>query len=112
MSKTSLLTCVFLGLSMAGAGKGPKTYEVKIPESAMVGSFQLKPGDYRLRVEGSKALFTNENSNETIEAAVNVQNVERKIDRTTIEITKNPQGDEKITEIRLGGSRMKLDFPN
>jgi hypothetical protein len=112
MSKTALLAGILLGFSMAGAAKGPKTYGVRIPESAMVGTSQLKPGDYRLRVAGSKASFTNENSNTTVETAVNVQNVERKFDKTTIEMTKNSQGDEKLTEIQLGGSRTKLDFPN
>ena len=112
MSKTALTLFMIAGLSVAYAHKGPKTYDVRIPDTATVGSNQLKAGDYKLRVEGSKAYFTDENSRKTVEADVVVGTVAKKYGDTEVEMSKLPGGGERLTEIRINGSRMKLDFPN
>jgi hypothetical protein len=112
MSRSALVVYIVLGLSAAAAKKGPKTYEINLPEPARLGSAQLQAGGYKIHLEGAKAVFSNEDSRQTVEANVVVHNAESKYDQTAIMLMKSKGGDEQISEIRLEGTRMKLDFPN
>ena len=99
-----------LGVSVAYANKGSKSYDVTIPQTMTVVSNVLQPGDYKLRVEGTTAYFTNENTRNTIQVPVVVGTTEKKVSATEVEMATQPNGGERLTEIRLHGS-VKLDFP-
>ena len=112
MSRKLVVVCIVFGLSVAAAKKGPKTYEIKLAEPARLGSAQLQPGDYKFHLEGAKAVFSNEDSRQTVEANVVVHTAESKYDETAIMLMKSKGGGEQISEIRIEGTRMILDFPN
>jgi hypothetical protein len=105
MKKTWLLALLLAGFSVASA----KTYSITIYDRCMAGKVQVQPGDYRMKLEGNTAVFTNQDNGKKFEANVSVQNVPRKFDQTAIDMTK-VAGEEKIQEIHLGGTRMDIKF--
>ena len=86
-----------------------KTYEIILSGPSKAGSVDLKPGQYKLKVEGSNAIFTDENSSKSFTTPVKVETTEKKFDGTKVQSTKDGNVD-KIEEIDLGGSKTKLGF--
>ena len=105
MKTTWVLALVLAGFSVASA----KTYSITIYDPCLAGKVQVQPGDYRLKLEGTTAVFTNEDNGKKFEANVSVQNVARKFDQTAIDM-KKVSGGEQIEEIQLGGTRMDIKF--
>jgi len=105
MRKTWLLALLLAGFSVASA----KTYSITIYDRCLAGNVQVQPGDYRLKLEGTTAVFTNQDTGKSFQANVSVQNVPRKFDETAIDMTK-VAGEERIEEIHLGGTRMDIKF--
>jgi hypothetical protein len=105
MTKKWLLTFALAGLSVASA----KTYTITVYEPLVVAGTQLKPGQYKLSLENSKAIFTNDRHKTVAEAKVTVQNSAKKIDTTAIE-SKLVGQQNQLEGIALGGTRMKLEF--
>jgi len=93
-----------VGVPLASA----KSYNVTIASPCIVHSVRLNPGDYKLTLDGSKATFKDENGN-SYEAAVNVQQASTKSDDTEV-LTRRIAGQDRLEEIRLHGSTMKLEF--
>jgi hypothetical protein len=86
-----------------------KTYEIVLSSATKAGTLQLKPGQYRLKLDGSNATFTDVNTTKSFTTPVKVQNTEQKFDSTKVQTTKD--GDtERLQEIDLGGSKTKLEF--
>ena len=86
-----------------------KSYEIILSGPTKAGSIQLKAGQYKLKVDGSNAIFTDVNSSKSFTTPVKVENGDKKFDDTRVQSTKD--GDtEKIEEIDLGGSKTKLGF--
>jgi hypothetical protein len=108
MSTKSLLflgVLAFSTLSIANT----KSYHVTLHEAAMVGSVALSSGDYRVKVEGSNAIFTGAEAGQSFTVPVKVENAPKKYENTAVESTK--QGDSvQIKSIEFGGSDVKLDF--
>jgi hypothetical protein len=86
-----------------------KTYEIIFTAPTKAGSVQLKPGQYKLKVEGSSATFTDENSAKSFTTPVKVENSDTKFDDTKVQSTKDGDVD-RLEEIDLGGSKTKLGF--
>jgi hypothetical protein len=92
-------------LSIANA----KSYDVTLKSPATAGKVELKAGDYKLKVEGIIAIFTDTVSLKSFSTPVKVQENATKYDRTSVESSKN--GDKlEIKSIGLGGSTTKLAF--
>jgi hypothetical protein len=106
MKHRSLLlsALVFAGLSIASA----KSYQITLSETSKAGNVQLAPGSYSVKLEGTNAIFTDENGKK-ISAPVKVENAEKKHDATAVQTTKTNDGD-KIQAIELGGSTETLEF--
>jgi len=86
-----------------------KSYEIILSSPTKAGNVQLKPGQYRLKVEGSNATFTNLETSKSVTTPVKVENGDTKFDTTKVQSSKD--GDtEKLQEIDLGGSKTKLGF--
>jgi len=94
----------FAGLSIASA----KSYDITIDQAAKAGSVQLAPGSYTLKVEGTNAIFIDENGKK-ISAPVKIENADKKHAVTAVETTKTNGGDQ-IKSIELGGSTETLEF--
>jgi hypothetical protein len=92
-------------LSIASA----KTYHITVEEPTQAGTVQLKPGEYRVKVDGSNAVFTNLDSGKSISTAVKVENTGKKHDVTAVETSK-AAGSAKMQAIELGGSDETIEF--
>jgi hypothetical protein len=99
----SALTLASFGIVSA------KSYDFVLTAPAMAGSNQLKPGQYRVKVEGSQAIFTDENSSKTITVPVKIEQADHKFDHTSVQSTSN-NGVDTIQVIELGGSATKLEL--
>lgn len=111
MTAKSILRITALGaFGLASLGiASAKSYDVTLTAPAMAGSTELKPGDYKLKVEGTQAVFTDAQSSKTWTAPVKIENSARKFEQTVVESTH--QGDmDHIHAIDLGGSNTKLEF--
>jgi hypothetical protein len=97
------LTLSSLGIASA------KSFDVVLGAPAMAGSTELKAGEYKLRVEGSQAIFTDVQSAKTFTVAVKVENAAQKFGQTAVE-SHNLNGMDNIQAINLGGSNTKLEF--
>jgi len=86
-----------------------KTFEIILSTATKAGSVQLKPGQYKLKVEGDKATFTDVNSAKSFTTPVKVQEGDKKFNDTRVQSSKEGDTD-KIEEIDLGGTKTKLGF--
>ena len=73
------------------------------------GNVDLAPGDYRVKVEGSDAVFTEAHTGASVSVPVKVENTATKFNATTLD-TKTQGPTEQLIAIGLGGSKVKLEF--
>ena len=92
-------------LSVANA----KSYHFTLDNSAKAGAVMLTPGDYKVKVEGANAVFTNIRTDKTLTTPVKIESAGQKHDNTAVEMNvKN--GTQQIQSIELGGSHETLEF--
>jgi hypothetical protein len=107
-ARTFLMAGVLTLSSLAIANA--KTYDIKLDAPAKAGSNELKPGQYKLKVEGSQAVITDaQNSKSTVTVPVKVENADRKFQYTVVE-SKSQDGMDNIQAIDLGGSNTRLSI--
>ncbi|HWC97529.1 MAG TPA: hypothetical protein VG456_12280 [Candidatus Sulfopaludibacter sp.] len=102
---TTALLCATLA---AGSIPGNKQYNVTISQPIQVGTVKLAAGDYKIKVDGATATFT-DSRKKTCTAPVKVESVAKKIAITAVE-TKTVNGAEQLAVIDIGGSEFKLVF--
>ena len=108
MTAKSLLIVGALGLASLGIASA-KSYDFTLSAPAMAGNQELKPGAYKVKVEGSQAVFTDVQTSKTWTATVKIENGAQKFGETVVETTQ--QSDmAHIDAIDLGGSNTKLEF--
>lgn len=106
-NKLPLLIGALALSSLAIAGQ--KSYDVVLTAPTKAGSVQLAAGEYKVKVEGSNAVFTDEHTRASFTVPVTVENSNTKFDATSLDST--TQGNTaQITSIQLGGSKIKLEF--
>lgn len=99
---------LFLGFAVfAAAIASAETYKVTLFQPCVVEGTELKPGDYRLRVDDTKAVFAS--GKQSVETSVKVENADQKFSSTTVRYA-SAGGKYAIQEIRVGGTRTKLVF--
>jgi hypothetical protein len=109
MSKTSLL--LVGALSICGlAVAGTKSYSITLAAAAKVGPLQLAAGDYKLKIEGANAIFTEPVTRKTFTAPIKIETSTHKFPYTAVE-TAPDGGSERVTSIDLGGSTTQVEFP-
>jgi hypothetical protein len=108
MTNRLLLWGAALAFSTA-AFAGAKTYDLTLSSTTAAGSVQLAPGEYKLRVEGSNAIFTGTENHQSFTVPVKIENGNAKYNSTSLDTT-GQGGTVKITSIQLGGSKTKLEF--
>ena len=109
--KTTLVALIaVLGLLLATAfADGAKSYKINLSSAAVVGSAELKPGDYKIVVDQPKIRFIHLGSGDEVAVDGKVNTVDGKVPFTSVH-SKQVDGVTKITEIRLGGSRTSVVF--
>lgn len=103
MTKRFLFAFVMLALAVASA----KTYSVTLFQPSVLAGTELKPGDYRLDLEGSKV--TLKNGKLVVESAVKVETADTKFGSTSVRYASG-EGKFRVQEIRLGGTKLRLVF--
>ena len=93
----------FATVALAAASAATK-YNVTLFQPTVVNGTELKPGDYKVEVEGDKAVF--KQGKTLFETPVRVRDSGAKNRTNTARYI---QGS-KLQEIRLGGTRTKLVF--
>ena len=86
-----------------------KSYDITLGAPTMAGNTELKAGEYKLKVDGNQAVFTNPENAKSFTAPVRIENSDRKFDQTAIQ-SSTQNGTDSIREIDLGGSTTKLEF--
>ena len=85
-----------------------KTYTFSITEPAVIGSSQLKAGDYHVKVDGSQAVVI-DNGGNRLDVTATVENAERKFDYTSVGMSK-ADGASRILSVEFGGTKIKVVF--
>ena len=101
MLKKILLSSVIAGVTLAGAAT--KRYRVDIFEDSAVEGKSLKAGEYRIEMQNDTAVITQ--GKQTIEVPAHSESVTDKFSNTEL-LYEN----DKIQEIHVGGSRLKIVF--
>jgi hypothetical protein len=105
MEKKLLIVLALAGASVLSA----KSYSVTLDQPSIVGHTQLKPGDYKLKLEGSKVTFVDHENKTAVEVNVKVENNKDKFQHTAV-VSRKDGNARKIEDITLGGTRTQLDF--
>jgi hypothetical protein len=101
MKKVVLFACLLAGMAFASA----KSYVVTFFEPAMIGNTQLKPGDYKFEIQDQKIVI--KHGKDVTEASIKVETGDSKYASTSVRYG-NADGKNKVEEIRVGGTNMKL----
>src|SRR5579883_3282490 len=80
MKMKLLVAFAAAGLSVAAA----KSYDISLSQAVRVGSTQLPPGTYKLKVEASKVTLMDPNTGRTVTADAKVSTADKKYDHTAI----------------------------
>jgi hypothetical protein len=95
-----------LALAIASAAS---SYHFEIFQPSMLAGKELKPGDYKIELNGDKAVI--KVGKQMLEASVKVENGSEKFPETSVRYA-TADGKMLVQEIRLGGTSTKLVFNN
>jgi hypothetical protein len=102
MKRLSLAFAIAL---LAASVASAKNFTITLFQPSVVGGTELKAGEYKLELDAGKVRISGRK--QSGEAAVKVQNGDKKYESTSV---KYGQGG-RISEIRLGGTSTLLVFP-
>jgi hypothetical protein len=105
MTKT-LLTWMTVAVAVASAAS--KTYSVSIASPAWLGSNELKPGDYKLEIEGDHAVLRNGKAVLNVPAKIEASSQKHIATAVTID---NQGSKPVLREIEVGGTPTTVVFP-
>jgi hypothetical protein len=106
--KKSLVVGAMLFVSTL-AFAGPKSFTVVFDKPATIGSVTLTPGEYKVKVDGNNAVFTNNSSYKSVSTAVKVETGDKKFKDTAVDSMTSATG-QTINSITIGGTTTKLEF--
>jgi hypothetical protein len=98
----------FATIALAVASAASNSFHVNIDQPTWVGATQLKPGDYKVELEGDKAVM--KLGKNVIELPAKVENADKKFDSTTVRVD-SANNKNSLKEIRIGGTTMRVLFP-
>jgi|ERR1035441_7732264 hypothetical protein len=105
--KISLILGVVLSLSSL-CFAGQKSYDVVFSAPATVSGVKLKAGEYKVKVDGANAVFTDHNLKQ-VSAPAKVETGATKFHYTTVDASK-VGGVDKVKAIEFAGSNTRLEF--
>jgi hypothetical protein len=106
-TKTAFLAGVLaiFTLSIAAA----KTYEITLSSPVNAGSVQLKAGEYKISINGSKVTFTDAKTSKSVTTDGKVENAAKSYDTTRMD-TSTEGNTTVVKDIEVGGSKIKIEF--
>jgi hypothetical protein len=93
--------------ALAVASASSNNFHLTLSDPTWVGSTQLKPGDYKVQIEGNKAMLKADGK--AVEAPVKVETAEKKYGATSID-TKSVANKPQLQEIHVGGTNTRIVF--
>lgn len=108
MTKKSLFLVGFLSVC-SFALAGTKSYDIVFDQTAVVGTLQLAPGEYKLAVENGKATFTDVHTKKSVSAPVKLETATQKFAHTAVDAAPDGKA-ERVLAIQLGGSTTRVKF--
>ena len=108
MTKKSLLL-VGIVSACSFALAGTKSYDIVFGQTAVVGTVQLAPGEYKLKVENGTATFTDVGTNKSVSAPAKVETATQKFARTVVDAIREGKTD-RVAAIELGGSTTTIEL--
>ena len=105
MIKTTKLLILALTFTVMVASAA--TYKLTLYQPSVVAGKELKPGDYKVTVDGDKAIISM--GKEKIEAPAKIETGGTKFPATSVRYASDG-GKMKIQEIHLGGTNQRLVF--
>jgi hypothetical protein len=103
MKKVVLFACLVAGMALASA----KSFTVTLFEPSLIGGTELQAGDYELQLRDQNQKIVIKHGRATTEASVKVETVDSKFPTTSVRYAE-AEGKNKVEEIRLGGTNLKL----
>jgi hypothetical protein len=116
LKRIGTLSVVTLGMLSVGlvsgvAAQKARSYELSLNTATKVGSQVLTPGDYKLKLEGSNAVFTKEGNRQsdaaTFTSPATLEAGNAKFEHTAIHAVLDA-GQQRIVAIELEGSKNLL----
>lgn len=104
--KFTKFSLAFATFALAVASAAPNTYHITLDNAAWVGSTQLKAGEYKIHVEGDKAIITL-GKKDVAEVPVKVEQGDHKVMSNQI-FMKTDNNRQQVQEIRIGGTTTRL----
>jgi uncharacterized protein YycO len=105
MNVKSLLIVAAMALSSAALASA-KTYEITLLAPAKAGAVELQPGQYKVKIDGAQAVFTDAH-NKSFTVPATVENADKKFGYTLVE-TANQDGANTIQAIDIGDSKTRV----
>lgn len=105
MTKVTKFFVLFFSAAMLFASAA--SYSVTLFQPSVVSGTELKPGEYKLTIEGDKATITK--GKEKVEATVKMETADTKFSSTSVRYS-DQSGKMKVQEIRLGGTTTRVVF--
>jgi len=85
------------------AASAASSYSVKFDQPVTIGATELKPGDYKVEMQGDKAVF--KSGKNVVEVPATLEKADKKYNYTSF----SSEGS-KVSEIDLGGTNMRIVF--
>jgi hypothetical protein len=108
MRMVSLLIASGLVLASLSAAAS-RSCEILLAAPTQAGSVLLQPGQYRVSVDGSEAVFQEVRSARSFRTAVTVEDSPAEFEKTRILTSKNA-GPRRVDAIEIEGSTTKIEF--
>lgn len=99
--KKIMLAVATLALTALAASN---TFHVTFDEAAWIGGTQVKPGDYKVQIEGDKAIL--KSGKTVIQAPAKLETADRKFAASGVVVDSN----QKVHEIQIGGTKDRIVF--
>ena len=93
--------------ALALVASAAPSYKVTITEPSMIAGSAVKPGEYRIVVNGEKATLTMGKT--TLDVPVKVESGAQKFQYTSVE-SRTEAGQNIVDDIQVGGTTTKLVF--
>jgi len=104
LKRIALVAIALAGISFASA----KSYTIRISDACQAGTVQLQPGEYKVKVEGSKVILL-DSRGRTIEAPARLEEVNQKFPYNSVATSRTEKG-VRLNWIALGGTKTRIVF--
>jgi hypothetical protein len=103
------LLCVGVASANGGGKDKAKNFEISVHSATKVGTVVLKPGEYKIKVEGANAIFIKEDTDTTFTTAGKLETTSGHFNTTILHQVQD--GDLlRIVSIELKGTQSLLKF--